>query len=102
MTPKPALGMRVVFCGSMRKDILWPAATGIAVALAMAAAVWLRGQHGEAENWERCGKRSGRSRRRRIGGATLGKRCWRPGRRKKHATASNRLSSLRRIFHRSG
>src|ERR1035438_6549726 len=56
MTPKPALGMRVVFCGSMRMDILWPAATGIAVALSMAAAVWLRGQHGEAEGG---GKRGG-------------------------------------------
>src|ERR1019366_8332035 len=40
----------------MRKDILWPAATGIAVALAIAAAVWLRGPHGEAEGGGKLGE----------------------------------------------
>jgi tetratricopeptide (TPR) repeat protein len=40
----------------MRKDILWPAATGIAVALAIAAAVWLRGQHGEAARGGKLGE----------------------------------------------
>ena len=44
---------------SMRRDFLWPAATCIAVALAIGAAISLRG------------KRSGKRRLRRIAGATL-------------------------------
>jgi hypothetical protein len=40
----------------MRKDILWPAATCIAVALAMAAAVSLGGQHGKAEGGGKLGE----------------------------------------------
>src|ERR1039458_7813562 len=69
MTPKPAFGMRVVICGSMRKDILWPAATCIAVALAMAAAVSLGGQHGKAEGGGKLGEawEALRSEERRVG-----------------------------------
>jgi hypothetical protein len=39
----------------MRKDILWPAATCIAILLAITAAISLRGQHGETQGggkWE--------------------------------------------------
>ena len=36
----------------MRKDILWPAATCIAVVLAITAAISLRGQHGEGKREE--------------------------------------------------
>ena len=37
---------------SMRKDIVWPAATCIAVALAITAAISLRGQHGDGKREE--------------------------------------------------
>jgi cytochrome c-type biogenesis protein CcmH/NrfG len=36
----------------MRKDIVWPAATCIAVALAITAAISLRGQHGDGKREE--------------------------------------------------
>ena len=43
------------------------------------------------ESWQRCGRRSGKSRLRRIAGATLVKHCWRTGRKKRRGIASNRL-----------
>jgi hypothetical protein len=105
MIPKPAFGRRVVFCGSMRKDILWPAATCLAVALAMEAAVSLRGQHSEAEGGGKLGEVREALRQEAASPyrwCDLGEALLEAGQKEKATTASNRLSNLRRIFHPSG